>query len=258
MGLQTAAAIKAFQESLGYEATGTLNDATKDALRLSAPALTTYTVTTEDQGSLRKIPTTWLEKSQMDRMGYNTILELVAEKFHAHPNLIKKLNPGVNWDGMLVGVTLKVPAADEVTITGDAARAVIFLSENTLNVLDASGRIIAHFPVSIARMAEKRPVGLLHVIVVAPDPDYTFDPAVFTESEEAKQLGRKLEIPPGPNNPVGVAWIGLDRPGYGIHGTPDPEKIGRTESHGCFRMANWDARTLLGLVQIGFEVNVAP
>ena len=85
-----------------------------------------------------------------------------------------------------------------------------------------------------------------------------FDPAVFPESAEGKELGRRLIIPPGPNNPVGLAWIGLDRPGYGMHGTPDPEKVGRTESHGCFRLANWDAVALLGLVKIGMPVLVEP
>ena len=109
-----------------------------------------------------------------------------------------------------------------------------------------------------ARNVEKRPVGELHVTVVIPDPNYTFDPDVFPESPEAKELGRKLIIPPGPNNPVGVAWIGLDRPGYGVHGTPDPEKVGRTESHGCFRLANWDALALVDLVWAGLPVYVDP
>ena len=98
----------------------------------------------------------------------------------------------------------------------------------------------------------------LRVVVVIPDPDYTWDPAVFTESPEAKELGRRLIIPPGPNNPVGLAWIGLDRPGYGMHGTPEPEKVGRTESHGCFRLANWDAVALLGLAKVGLPVLVEP
>ena len=111
---------------------------------------------------------------------------------------------------------------------------------------------------SIAKKVEKRPVGELHVTVIIPDPNYTFDPEVFPESEEGKELGRKLIIPPGPNNPVGVAWVGLDRPGYGMHGTPDPEKVGRTESHGCFRLANWDAKALLELVWIGLPVDVEP
>jgi len=96
------------------------------------------------------------------------------------------------------------------------------------------------------------------VTVVVSDPNYTFDPEVFPESAEARQLGRKLILPPGPNNPVGVAWIGLNLPGYGIHGTPDPEKVGRTESHGCFRLANWDAYTLLAHTWIGLAVSIEP
>jgi lipoprotein-anchoring transpeptidase ErfK/SrfK len=107
-------------------------------------------------------------------------------------------------------------------------------------------------------MAEKRPLGDLQITVVVPNPNYTFDPDLFPESAEGRALGRKLVIPPGPNNPVGLAWIGLDRPGYGIHGSPDPENIGRTESHGCFRLANWDVLTLVGLVDVGMPVVVDP
>jgi lipoprotein-anchoring transpeptidase ErfK/SrfK len=113
--------------------------------------------------------------------------------------------------------------------------------------------------VSIARKVEKRPRGELRVTVVIPKPNYTFDPQMYPESAEAKEsLTRKLIVPPGPNNPVGLAWIGLDLPGYGIHGTPEPEKVGRTESHGCFRLANWDAVTLVGLVTVGLPVVVEP
>jgi lipoprotein-anchoring transpeptidase ErfK/SrfK len=96
------------------------------------------------------------------------------------------------------------------------------------------------------------------VEVTAPSPNYTFNPEVFPESAEARELGRKLILPPGPNNPVGTAWIGLDKPGYGIHGTPRPEDVGRTESHGCFRLANWNAEYLLQLVTVGTPVRVEP
>ena len=139
-----------------------------------------------------------------------------------------------------------------------AARLHLRLAAHELEATDDDGRVIAHFPVSIARDVEKRPVGELRVTVIIPDPNYTFDPEVFPESPEGRQLGRKLILPPGPNNPVGVVWIGLDRTGYGIHGTPDPEKVGRTESHGCFRLANWDARTLLDLAWVGLPLVVEP
>ena len=94
------------------------------------------------------------------------------------------------------------------------------------------------------------------MVVTVPNPDYTWDPAVFPESPEARTVGRKLRLPPGPNNPVGVAWIGLNRAGYGIHGTPKPEEVGRTESHGCFRLANWNAELLRRMAWPGLPVRV--
>lgn len=123
-------------------------------------------------------------------------------------------------------------------------------------MLDTAGELIAHFPCSIARRVEKRPVGDLQVVVTVPNPDYTWDPEVFPESPESRTVGRKLRIPPGPNNPVGVAWIGLNRTGYGIHGTPKPEDVGRTESHGCFRLANWNAELLRRMAWPGLPVRV--
>jgi len=130
------------------------------------------------------------------------------------------------------------------------------LAEKILERFDANTNLLAHFPCSIAHSVSKRPVGGLRVAILAPDPNYTFDPEIFPESAEARQLKTKLVLPPGPNNPVGVAWIGLDRPRYGIHGTPNPEQVGRTESHGCFRLANWNAEFLLKLVTVGTPVIV--
>ena len=139
-----------------------------------------------------------------------------------------------------------------------AAFILISLAQRHLEAFDANTNLLAHFPCSIAAKFEKRPVGELHVTAIAPNPDYTFNPEVFPESEEARQLKTKLIIPPGPNNPVGTAWISLDRPGYGMHGTPNPEQVGRTESHGCFRLANWNAEYLIKLVWVGMPVTVAP
>jgi lipoprotein-anchoring transpeptidase ErfK/SrfK len=125
-------------------------------------------------------------------------------------------------------------------------------------VFGKNTNLIAHFPCSIASKVEKRPVGALHVANAAANPTYLFDPKVFSESAEAKKIGRKLTIPAGPNNPVGTAWIGLSRPGYGIHGTPKPEQVGRTESHGCFRLANWNAEHLLQMSWAGMPVYIEP
>ncbi|HVU32952.1 MAG TPA: L,D-transpeptidase, partial [Opitutaceae bacterium] len=258
MGAQTAAALRAFQRAAGIAETGTLDRATRDRIRLTAPAVAQHVVSVLELGDIHPVPSTWLEKSQLSSLGYGSALEEIAEHYHANPNLVRRLNPTVDWSHVLPGSSITVPAVEHATIEGTAAQIVITLAARELDVVDGMSRIIAHFPVSIARMAEKRPVGELHVIVVIPNPDYTFDPAVFPESAEGRKLGRRLVVPPGPNNPVGLAWIGLDRPGYGIHGTPDPEKIGRTESHGCFRLANWDVLTLLGLVHVGMPVVVEP
>ncbi len=257
-GPQSAAALRAFQRGAGLAETGDLDKATRESLLLTAPAFTQHLLTAEEKATIQPLAPTWLGKSEQSALAYTSVLELVAELYHASPNFVRRLNPAVNWDDLLPGVLLKVPAVGHVTVTGRAAQLQVRLAAHELEATDDTGRVIAHFPVSIARMVEKRPLGELHVTVVIPDPNYTFDPEVFPESPEARELGRKLIVPPGPNNPVGVAWIGLDRTGYGIHGTPDPEKIGRTESHGCFRLANWDARTLLGLAWTGLPVMVEP
>jgi lipoprotein-anchoring transpeptidase ErfK/SrfK len=255
-GMQTANALKAWQKNEGLNDTGDLDSSTREYLLLTAPALTEYVFTVIDLASTQPVPDTWLGKSQVDSLRYNNALELIAERSRANPKLLRKLNPSVDWDNLLPGTKLVVPSANAVIAPGRVARIHIYLAEKTLHAVDETGRILLHCPVSIARNVEKRPVGELHVTVVVPDPNYTFDPAVFPEVPEAQELGRKLIIPPGPNNPVGMAWIGLDRPGYGMHGTPDPEKVGRTESHGCFRLANWDARTLLKLAWVGLPVMV--
>jgi len=258
IGSQTRAAIAAFQRSQDLPATGRLDTNTRPLLTLDAPIFTTYAVTTNDLARLQPLGKTWLEKSQQSVLDYETLLELVAEKAHAHPLLIKKLNPAVDWTSVPAGTVLKIPNVNYPEPDGKAARVIIHLSEKYLEAFDADTNLLAHFPCSIAAKVEKRPVGELHVIVIAPNPNYTVNPELFPESEELQALGHKIILPPGPNNPVGVAWIGLDKPGYGMHGTPVPEQVGRTESHGCFRLANWDAEYLVKLVWVGMPVEVVP
>ena len=259
IGSQTRAAIAAFQRSEKLFASGTLDTNTRSKLTLDLPLLTEYSVTTNDLTRLQPIGKTWLAKSEQSALDYETLLELVAEKGHSHPLLVQRLNPAVNWTNVVAGTILKIPDVVYPEPDGKAALVMIHLSEKFLEAFDAETNLLLHCPCSIAAKVEKRPVGELHVTKdIAPNPNYTFDPAVFPESPEAQAIGRKLILPPGPNNPVGVAWIGLDKPGYGMHGTPAPEQIGRTESHGCFRLANWDAAYLVKLVWIGLPVEVVP
>lgn len=255
-GIQTETALRAWQKNEGLRETGDLDPATTESLLLTAPVFIDYTFSVTDLTLIQPVPDTWLGKSQVEVLHHGNALELVAERFRSNPKLIAKLNPGVDWNTLLPGTTLVVPWAEAAVPPARVDRIHIYLSEKVLQAVDETGRVLFHSPVSIARNIEKRPVGELHVVVVIADPNYTFDPEVFPEVPEGQQLGRRLIIPPGPNNPVGLAWVGLDRPGYGIHGTPEPEKVGRTESHGCFRLANWDAVTLLKLAWVGLPVIV--
>lgn len=257
-GAQTGAALRAFQMEAGLDPNGRLDTATLAALQLTAPAFFVRMLSAGDLASLQPVSETWLGKSQQSALAHETALESIAERFHAHPNLVRQLNPEVDWTAVTPDTPITVPAIERVFRNIKAARLAIRLADRVLRAHDANGGVIAHFPVSIARRVDKRPVGELKVTVIAPDPNYTFDPAVFPESDEGRELGRRLILPPGPNNPVGVAWIGLNLPGYGIHGTPIPEHVGRTESHGCFRLANWDARSLIELAWVGLPVVVEP
>jgi lipoprotein-anchoring transpeptidase ErfK/SrfK len=258
MGSQTRAALLAFQQRERLPQTGGLDNDTRRRLRLETHPIVSYWVSSNDLARLQPIAPSWLGKSQQSALDYESILELVAEKSHANPKLIRSLNPSVNWSNVTAGTELRVPDAACAEPAELAAFVRISLSGKTLEAFGAQSNLLAHFPCSIAQRVEKRPVGELHVAAIAPDPNYTFNPEVFPESPEAQAVGRKLVIPPGPNNPVGVAWISLDRPGYGIHGTPGPEQVGRTESHGCFRLANWNAEYFLKLVSPGTPVFIEP
>jgi lipoprotein-anchoring transpeptidase ErfK/SrfK len=259
IGSQTRAAIRAFQRQAELPITGELDANTKSNLTLNTPPLTTYAVTSNDLARLQPLNKTWTGKSQQTALDYETLLELVAEKTHSHPALIKQMNPAVGWTNVTAGTSLQVPDVTMDEPPGKAAFARISLSEKILEAFDTDSNLLVHFPCSIAQKVEKRPVGELHVAVVAPNPNYTFDPQLFPESAEAKDAPDvKLILPPGPNNPVGAVWIGLDKTGYGMHGTPRPEDVGRTESHGCFRLANWNAELLLKITWIGMPVYVEP
>jgi lipoprotein-anchoring transpeptidase ErfK/SrfK len=258
MGPQTEAAVRAFQQKYGLRMTGLLDKSTRTNLAPVEPPLTTYTLTSNDLGRLLPAPATWLGKSLAPRLDYESALELVAERSQSHHKLIEGLNPSINWTNVTNGTVVTLPNVQFPAVSGKAALVEILLGERLLRAFGPQSNLVAQFPCSIAQRVDKRPVGELHVAVLVTNPNYTFDPAVFPESSEAQEIGRKLLLQPGPNNPVGTVWVGLDRPGYGIHGTPLPEKVGRTESHGCFRLANWNAEYLLKMIAIDTPVIIRP
>jgi lipoprotein-anchoring transpeptidase ErfK/SrfK len=257
-GSRTRNALRAFQEKQGLKASGDLDASTRHRLLIAEPIYAHYVVTSNDLTRLQPLGKTWMEKWHQQKLDYETILELVSERAHAHPDLTRKLNPEIDWSNVVAGTTLTLPSVTRPSAPEKAAFARIRLAERTLRAFDEKTNLLLHFPCSIARNVDKRPAGELHVAVVVQGPNYTFDPANFPNSAEARELKTKLVLPAGPNNPVGAVWIGLDRPGYGIHGTPHPEQVGQAESLGCFRLANWNAEYLLQLVWVGMPVFVEP
>ena len=255
IGHKTRQALRAWQAANGLPVTGKPDELTLRRLGSLDTAFTARTVTAEDVAARMPVPKTWLGKSQAARLGYETILEALAEEYHASEEALRKLNPDAAWPNPPAGTSLVVPDPRPFKMS-PADTLTIVLGEKLIRATDAQGHLLAQFPCSIAKDKEKRPANDLTIVSCASNPSYTLDPAVFLEDKEVQALGRRLIIPPGPNNPVGVAWITLSLPGYGIHGTPRPEDIGKTGSHGCFRLANWNAEKLLRMIRMGMPVKI--
>jgi lipoprotein-anchoring transpeptidase ErfK/SrfK len=255
-GMRTQRMLRAYQASRDLPITGFLDQATRGAIGEPGEPFLSYVVTADDVASIMPKPTTWWAKSKVSRLGYNDIWEMLAEKFHCTRSYLKDLNRGVTTP--TTGTEVIGPKVYPAAPIPKAASLRILLSETSLEALDSGGRVIAFFPCSIAKDKNKRPHGFLTVKVVDPNPDYTFDPALFADAAKAEGITHKMVLPPGPRNPVGTTWVGLSLPGYGIHGTPDPEAISRTQSHGCFRLANWNAEKVLKMVRVGTPVDVEP
>ena len=212
-------------------------------------------MTAQDLAALVKIPNDPAKKSALPRLGYETLNEMFAERGHVTQNTLRRLNPHVVWTNVTVGTKIKIPEVSPVAIGDKAALIKVSLSKFTVTALDAARKPLAVFPCSIAKDKAKRPPpGEIKIVTQIADPNYTYTPD-FTP--KGRKPARHI-FPPGPNNPVGTVWLGLSIPGYGIHGTPLPERIGRAESHGCFRLANWNAEKLYELVKPGTRVLIEP
>ena len=251
IGPKTIAATAAFQQAHGLEAIGKLDEATRQALQMdSEHALTTYTVVAADLEGITPHNPDWNQRALQAHSDYFTIADGLTEKFHTSLKALKALNPGVDVENPAVGVVLNVPNLER-GVAPKTQSLQVELAKKQILALDAEGKVVGLFHCSIAANVEKRPSGETTVVVIAPNPDYTFDPKYWPE---VTNVDHKLIIPPGPRNPVGLCWIGLDLPGYGMHGTPWPEMIGKTGSHGCFRLTNWDALRLAKMARVGMKV----
>lgn len=251
-GPKTVLATREFQKARGLPQTGNLDSATLLALNaVGLEAMTTYTIQAADASLVSGPLGTWTAKSRMRFLGYASLADAIAERFHCSQKFLARVNPGLNIDRLKVGDTLNVPAIQPPAGRPRAHRLEINLTQKTIRAYDSGGQLVGLFHCSIARNAEKRPTKSASVVVIANDPEYRFDPAMWPEVKDVKQV---LIIPSGPRNPVGLCWIGLSLPGYGIHGTPNPDMIGKTGSHGCFRLANWDAVRLGAMLTVGTPV----
>lgn len=226
-------------------------------------AVVVYEVTDDDAAQVGRLPDDWNEKSKLERLPYDSMFDMLAEKFRCSRGLLTTLNPAVNFNTISVGEKIWVPnvrpfpqdnKARVERNSGDIDHVHINLTEKTIRVYDKASKQVALFHCSIARDKAKLPADDTTVkAIAAPNPEYWFDPRMWPE---VRNVTSKLRIPPGPRNPVGLAWISLELPGYGMHGTPKPEMIGKTGSHGCFRLTNWDALRLAGFVREGMKVKI--
>lgn len=247
-GSNTRGAIAAYQRAHDLEPRGELDAPTWKSLNAGAPdVLVRYTVTAEDvAGPYVALPDDIMEKAGLDALGYASALEMLAEKFHASPKLLQRLNPDAAFDK--AGTELLVPNVADVAVPGKAAKVVVDKSDATVAILDAAGKVLAQFPASTGSEHDPLPIGEWKIEGVARDPEFHYNPDLFWDADADHA---KATIAPGPNNPVGVAWVDLSKPHYGIHGTPEPSKVGKTESHGCIRLTNWSVRVLADAVAPG-------
>lgn len=240
-GKNTRKAMQAFQKAQGLPVTEAVNEETWQALTknstlTSQPVLVSYQLTDADVNvKTTQIPASAEAKAKLDGMYYESVLEALGEKFHISRDYLKSLNPNASFKS---GETIIVYNPGNPNTT-PVSRVVADKDTQTLYAYDDSDNLVASYPTTVGSTATPSPTGTHKVKVKIHEPNYTY----------TSDNGKKSIIPPGPNNPVGVVWIGLSKPSYGIHGSPDPERISRQASAGCVRLTNWDALSLLGVIK---------
>jgi lipoprotein-anchoring transpeptidase ErfK/SrfK len=216
------------------------------------PVVVPYVLTAEDvAGPFTPVPEDMMEKAALPALGYGSALEKLAETFHASPTLLKKLNPGASFDR--AGATILVPAVKRQPLVGTASVRVD-ASDASVLVLDEGGKVLARYPATMGSEKDPLPVGKWKINGVTKNPVFNYNPDLFWDADPEHS---KAKIPAGPNNPVGTAWVDLSKEHYGIHGTPEPSTVGKTQSHGCIRLTNWDVVQLADAVAPGMPALLA-
>lgn len=245
-------ALLTYREITGENLKSTDAEGIKKALaETGGDPFTTYEITPTDAAGpyVASVPADYGEKAKLEKLSYTSVTEMLAERFHMDENYLKALNPEANFNRP--GTIIKV-ANIGVNVKGEVARIVADKARKQVRAYAADGKLIAAYPATIGSSDTPSPTGTHAISRIAFDPEYTYNPKINFRQGNNKKI---LKIPPGPNGPVGSIWIALDKPTYGIHGTPDPSKIGKTESHGCVRLTNWDAQELAKIVKPGVPVD---
>jgi lipoprotein-anchoring transpeptidase ErfK/SrfK len=252
-GENFAKALAAFQQVQGLNPTGKLDADTWERLagKADVAALVDYEITEDDvKGPFTpSIPKKMEDMSRLDHLDYTGPVELLAEKFHVAQSLLRDLNRGRALDR--AGSTIVVPDVRDARADGAVARVEVDKALKAVRAFGADGHLVAFYPATIGSQEKPAPSGTFRIRNVSRHPTYHYDPKFHFKGVKTD---RPFTIKPGPNNPVGAVWIDLSKPSYGIHGTPDPTKIGKTQSHGCIRLTNWDALDLARRVHKGVEV----
>jgi lipoprotein-anchoring transpeptidase ErfK/SrfK len=247
-GSNVARAVAAFQSHAGLDPSGRVDAATWAALEAGGAAtLANYVLTQGDvDGPFTAIPSDMIEKSKLSSLGYASPLEMLAERFHASPDLLRQLNPGTSFATM--GETIRVPNVEGSAPLPPIAQVVVDKSDASVMLLDAADKVVARFPATMGSGHDPLPLGAWKINGVSKNPVFHYNPGLFWDANPSHT---KATIPAGPNNPVGVVWIDLSKEHYGIHGTPEPSRIGKTQSHGCIRLTNWSALLVAEAVAAG-------
>ena len=307
-GLSTRNAIAGFQEARGLSITGKLDAPTREALAQWSNIPATRMVTIPDDfaaGPFQPTPAKAADQAKLPALGYQTLDEKLAERFHTTPEVLIALNtpanapanasgnaaasapaappsgaaaassappaavvthfragqqirvPNVGGDRIDAGAVADAAWRDTLAVLGVGSaqpavtKIVVSKSKGTLRAYDEGGKLVGMYTATMGSRHDPLPLGRWKVQGVARNPDFAYNPDLFWDVPDSAE---KQRLPPGPNGPVGVAWIDLNKPHYGIHGTPEPQTIGRAQSHGCVRLTNWDVARLTQMVKPGAQV----
>jgi lipoprotein-anchoring transpeptidase ErfK/SrfK len=250
-GSNVTKAIEAWQQATGETLDPNNTDDILERLRFTGGLpITAYTITAADAAGpyVASIPEDYAHKAILPHLSFTSTTEMLGEKFHMDEAYLRELNPGIDFT--IPGTIIKVINPGEAK-TGKVTRIVADKYRKQVFAYDEAGTLIAAYPATIGSSDTPSPSGTVQVDRIALNPGYTYNPKINFKQGENDKI---LTLQPGPNGPVGTVWIALSKPTYGIHGTPEPSKIGKTQSHGCVRLTNWDATELAKMVSVGTTV----